>query len=177
MLDREELDVCERDIATAVDAGADGVVVGALTSEGRVDERALESFVLAADGAEVTFHRAVDVVEDVDAAVDALVRAGVTRVLTSGGAARAIDGVDRLAAMVERAAGRLQVMAGGGVRPQDVAALRAAGVDAVHLSAKRDVPDPGGPGGGAGAGYETTDPEIALAAARALTDAAASVVG
>lgn len=167
-----DLDVQVRDVRAAVAAGARGVVVGALTPDGLVDVGAVRALVDAADGREVTFHRAVDVVADPLAALDALSGAGVVRVLTSGGASRSIDGTDRLRAMAAHARdaldGRVQVMAGGGVRPQDVGALVAAGVDAVHLSAKRVVADDAGPGGGGDAGYEVTDPEVARAARAAL---------
>lgn len=165
-----EIDVQVRDVRAVVAAGAAGVVIGALTPDGQVDAEAVRALVAAAGGRDVTFHRAIDVVEDVTGALDLLAALGVTRVLTSGGAPSSIDGVDRLRAMATHAAGRVQIQAGGGVRPQDVEALVAAGVDAVHLSAKRTLSDDGGPGGGGGAGYEVTDPEVARAA-RAAVDA------
>ncbi|KLN35938.1 copper homeostasis protein CutC [Cellulosimicrobium funkei] len=172
VLSAADLDVQVRDVRAAVAAGAAGVVVGALTLDGVVDVAAVRALVEAAGGREVTFHRAVDVVADPLAALDALAGAGVVRVLTSGGAARSIDGVERLRAMSAHArgalGGRVQVMAGGGVQPRDVGALVAAGVDAVHLSAKRVVADDAGPGGGGDAGYEVTDPEVAAAASAAL---------
>jgi len=169
----DEVALQVRDVRAAVAAGASGVVVGALTPGGVVDDRAVRALVEAADGAEVTFHRAFDVVADQLAALDALAALGVTRVLTSGGASRSVDGAARLAELAARAhdVGAVQVMAGGGVRVEDVAALVAAGVDAVHLSAKRVVADDAGPGGGGDAGYEVTDPDVA-AAARAALDAA-----
>ncbi|HEV6953523.1 MAG TPA: copper homeostasis protein CutC [Promicromonospora sp.] len=164
-----ETDLMARDVTLAVESGADGVVVGALTASGAVDLDALRALVDAAEGAEVTFHRALDVAADPVAALDVLAEAGVARVLTSGGAARAVDGLDRLAALVERSADvGIEVMAGGGVTAADVPALVAAGVDAVHLSAKRTVADAGGPGGGGDAGYEVTDQTLAEAAAAAL---------
>ncbi len=163
----DELAVQVRDVRAAVAAGAAGVVVGALAADGSVDRAAVGALVEAADGREVTFHRALDTVPDVTTAVDDLVALGVTRLLTSGGASRSIDGVDRLRRTVQHAAGRVQVMAGGGVRPQDVAQLVAVGVDAVHLSAGRHVAGSGGPGGGSG-GWTTTDPSIVAAAAAAL---------
>ncbi|MFD4990646.1 copper homeostasis protein CutC [Cellulosimicrobium cellulans] len=172
VLSADDLDVQVRDVRAAVAAGAAGVVVGALTPDGLVDAAAVRSLVQAAGGREVTFHRAVDVVVDPLAALDVLAGAGVARVLTSGGAARSIDGVERLRAIASHAhgalGGRVQVMAGGGVRPQDVGALVAAGVDAVHLSAKRTVADDAGPGGGGDAGYEVTDRGVAAAARAAL---------
>lgn len=163
----EELDVQVRDVHAAVAAGAAGVVVGALTPTGAVDEPGLRRLVEAADGREVTFHRALDTVPSLAPALEALASVGITRVLTSGGAARSIDGVERLAATVALAAGRLQVMAGGGVRPADIPALVAAGVDAVHLSASRHVDESGGPGGGS-SGYTTTDPALVAEAVAAL---------
>ncbi|PFG44714.1 copper homeostasis protein [Isoptericola jiangsuensis] len=167
-----ELDVQVREVAAAVAAGAHGVVVGALRPDGTVDEPAVRALVAAAANLEVTFHRAFDQLADPLAALDALAAAGVTRVLTSGGAARSVDGLDRLRACADHAHGPLaaavQIMAGGGVRVEDVPALRASGVDAVHLSAKRVVSDDGGPGGGGDSGYEITDPDVAAAAAAAL---------
>ena len=121
----------------------------------------------------MTFHRAIDTLVDPLAVVETLCGLGVTRILTSGGAERSVDGAERLQQMVEIAAGRLQVMAGGGVRPVDVATLVAVGVDAVHLSAKGIVAADGGVGGGAGAGVEVTDPAVARAAADALRVATA----
>ena len=167
-----ELEVQVREVAAAVRAGASGVVVGALTPAGEVDVDALRELVAAARSVDVTFHRAFDQLPDPLAGLDALASAGVTRVLTSGGASRCAEGIERLRACAEHArevlGGRVQVMAGGGVRVEDIPALRAAGVDAVHLSAKRTVADDGGPGGGGDVGYEVTDPEVAAAAAAAL---------
>lgn len=168
---QEEIDVTSRDIREAVRLGAGGIVIGALTVDRLVDIEALKQWRDAAGDAELVFHRALDVMDQPVDAVETLVELGVQRVLTSGGAARSIDGIDTLAALVQRADGRLQIQAGGGVRVEDIAALRAIGVDAVHLSARATSTDtaPSGPGGGA-VGYEVTDPETvqsAVAAAHA----------
>ncbi|MFC7878278.1 copper homeostasis protein CutC [Isoptericola sp. NPDC057391] len=168
----DEVDVQVRDVRAVLDAGADGVVVGAMTADGEVDAAALAALVAAADGAEVTFHRAIDQVPDPVAVLDVLAPVGVRRVLTSGGAARAGEALDVLAALAAR--GRelgVQIMAGGGVRVDDVPALVGAGVQGVHLSAKRTVAADGGPGGGGAGGYDVTDPEV-VAATRTALDAA-----
>ncbi len=156
--DTDELETTLADIRFAREAGAGGVVVGALDEAGRIDREALERFVEAAGDLDVTFHRAFDTLADPAAAAETLIDLGVARVLTSGGAERSIDGVDGLRALAQRAHGRLQVMAGGGVRVQDIPALMAAGADALHLSARRAVSGaPSGPGGG-DVRYDITDP-------------------
>ncbi|RYV51485.1 copper homeostasis protein CutC [Pengzhenrongella frigida] len=169
--DAAELDVLVRDVRAVVRTGAAGVVVGALTTCGDVDVDAIAALVAAADGATVTFHRAFDVVANPLVALDQLAELGVTRVLTSGGAARAIDGRVGLKAAAAHAAatrGRVQIMAGGRIRTQHVGALLVTGVDAVHLSARRAAVDPGpaGPGGGTG-NYDVTDAAMVRAAVKA----------
>ncbi|GAB3120956.1 copper homeostasis protein CutC [Glaciibacter psychrotolerans] len=163
-----EIDTTVRDIRAARHAGVGGVVVGALTADNRVDVAATRAFIDAAEGITVTFHRAIDAGGDPMAALDALIELGVDRVLTSGGYERSLDGRDVLAALATRSAGRLQIMAGGGVSVESIVALRAAGVDAVHLSAKRAVSTAGptGPGGGL-AFFDVTDADVAAAAVAA----------
>jgi copper homeostasis protein len=165
----DELDVMLREVRFARDAGAGGVVIGALDDEGGVDLEITRALVDAAGPLDVTFHRAADVATDPVAIVDVLAAVGIRRVLTSGQAARSIDGLPTLAAMVEHAAGRIQVMAGGGVRVPDIEALASVGVDAVHLSARRIViGTASGPGGG-DVTYDATDAatvRAAMAAAR-----------
>jgi copper homeostasis protein len=165
----EEVAVVSADIRACVARGAGGVVVGALTAEGAADREALARWRDAAGDAVLVFHRAIDAAADPRAVLDDLRAAGVDRVLTSGGAARSIDGVAVLRQLVD-AAGDIEVMAGGGVRPEDIPALVATGVGAVHLSARAaagsDIPS--GPGGGT-AGHDVTDAVIVEAAVRAAT--------
>lgn len=169
--DRDEVEAIVRDIRSARSLGADGVVVGALTDAGALDLAAIAAFLEAADGLDVTVHRAVDAATDPLAAVAALAGTGVRRVLTSGGAADCRAGLPTLARMVSEVRGAVEVMAGGGVGVDDVRALAAIGVDAVHLSARRrdQRGGPSGPGGGE-IGFDATDAELVravVAAARA----------
>ncbi|WP_448810407.1 copper homeostasis protein CutC [Agromyces bauzanensis] len=169
--DADEVELIVRDISLLRSLGAHGVVVGALTDAGALDLDATAAFLDAAEGLDVTVHRAVDASADPLAAVTALVDIPVRRVLTSGGAADCRSGLSVLREMATAAHGRLEVMAGGGVAVDDIAALTDAGVEAVHLSARRREPrgGPSGPGGGV-AGFDTTDAELvraAVAAARA----------
>lgn len=126
------------DVRHALGLGAAGVVIGGLV-EGSVDGELVRRVRELAGDAEVTFHRAFDQAADLDAALDALIEAGATRVLTSGGRPSASEALDVFPRLVERAAGRIQVMAGAGVTSANAAAIAATGVDAVHASAKRTV--------------------------------------
>lgn len=126
------------EIAAFRDAGMDGVVLGALTVDGRVARGAVAALLEAAEGLAVTFHRAIDCTRDPVGAVEELASLGVPRVLTSGGAPTAVEGAGTIREMVDRAAGRLLVMAGSGVRSANVRELvDATGVPEVHLSAGR----------------------------------------
>ncbi len=159
-----EVSLMVRDIEAVVDAGAAGVVVGALTADGALDRYALTALRDAAEGLEVTVHRCVDVLPEPAAAMAPLADLGVTRVLSSGGAPTAARGAAVLARMVAAAGGRVEVMAGGAVTPREIPALADLGVAAVHLSARRRVADagPSGPGGGP-ADHDVTDRETVVA--------------
>ena len=128
-----ELEVMERDVATAREAGAHGVALGVLTADGRVDQDALRSLLRAAAPMAVTFHRAFDAAADLPAALDTLIGAGVRRVLTSGGAASAREGRDTLAALVRQAGGRTAIVAGGRVDAAAARELGLVGVREVHV--------------------------------------------
>ncbi|MEU3224975.1 copper homeostasis protein CutC [Streptomyces sp. NPDC006976] len=182
--DAEELALMAAEVRSVIASGAAGVVIGALTADGALDTDAVARLADAARAAgrpvEVTLHRAVDQSADPVAAAALLPSLGLTRVLTSGGAPAAADGLAAITAMVAAAPG-VQVMAGGGVRVADIPALARAGVAAVHLSAKARAPRrPGGTwvplgAGGASADQDThfvTDPEVVALARRALDTAA-----
>ena len=87
---------------------------------------------------EVTLHRAFDMTRDPLRALEAAVRSGCRRVLTSGGRNTAQEGIETLRALAAQAAGRIEIMAGSGVGPSNARLLAATGVDALHFSARRE---------------------------------------
>jgi copper homeostasis protein len=128
-----ELDRMRRDTEVAMRLGAAGVVLGLLDAQHRVEVEQTRTLAEIAGAEQVTFHRAFDRTPDLIAAADALLEIGVARVLTSGGAATASEGVDALAALVEHVDDRLVVVAGGGVRATNVRELvEETGVVEVH---------------------------------------------
>jgi copper homeostasis protein len=134
----DELGVMRLDIEAAKMLGADGVVVGTLTRDARVDVEQLFSLVAAAGDLPVTFHRAFDLARDQQQSLEALMQCGVSRVLTSGGAGTALEGVGAIASLVRRAAGQIEVMAGGGVREENVQEIvQRTGAREVHVRGTR----------------------------------------
>lgn len=131
-----EIAVMEEEIRMARRCGVDGVVLGVLTADGRVDEELLRRLVETARPLPVAFHRAFDMTRDLPQALETLVRAGCCRVLTSGGCDKAVQGIDTLRRLVAQAAGRIEIMAGSGVGPDNARLLAATGVDALHFSAR-----------------------------------------
>ena len=118
------------------EAGAQALVVGMLTPDGLVDAAELRRFVEENAGRETVFHRAFDQCRDAHEALHTLISCGVTRVLTSGGLSDAVYGVETLASLVKQAAGRIQVLPGGGVRAWNVVEIvRGTGVSQVHARA------------------------------------------
>ena len=103
---------------------------------GRVDEIRTAELVAAAKEMEFTFHRAFDMTCDTNEALEALVRVGCCRVLTSGGRNTAPEGIENIHSLVKASAGRIAVMAGSGVNASNVKLLADTGVDAIHFSAR-----------------------------------------
>ncbi|MUG67484.1 copper homeostasis protein CutC [Paenibacillus campinasensis] len=112
------------DIATMVaeikairSTGAAGIVLGALTEDGMIDERALEQMLAASGSLQVTFHRAFDELKDQMSGLEVLKQyAPVTRILTSGGKPKACDAVPRIHQLVEAAQdSHIRILAGSGL--------------------------------------------------------------
>lgn len=168
----DEVDLIVRDVRLALAAGAAGVVIGGVR-DGRVDAGLVRRVVDAAGAASVTFHRAFDTLPDPREALTTLADLGVRRILTSAGAAAVADALPALADLVAAAGDRIEIMAGGGVRPEAVEKIVRTGVPAIHASAKRAVPETAGItlGTAARAGethFETTDEDEAARVIAAL---------
>lgn len=123
-------------VIAAREAGAKGVVFGVLRDDHTIDLARMAELIVTAWPLRVCCHRAFDRTPDADVALDDLLALGMDVVLTSGHARTALEGAPMLARHVKRAAGRIRILAGGGVRAGNVRALmESSGVRHVHARA------------------------------------------
>jgi len=131
-----DVDAMASTVVRLLAAGANGVVLGLLASDGRVDVDATRALVAAAGEGPVTFHRAFDATPDLHQALEEIAGAGVARVLTGGGPGAALEGAATIAELVRRS-GKVAILAGGRVRGDHVVHLvGATGVQEVHARAE-----------------------------------------
>lgn len=129
------------DIATARTAGLTGVVLGVQNASGKLNLELLKRLSGAAGGMGRTLHRVIDVAPDPLTALEQAINLGFERVLTSGAQPEAPAGVDLISEMVKRARGRISVMPGCGLTPENVAqVISATGVREVHAACACPVP-------------------------------------
>ena len=120
-----ELDQMRRDIDAARATGLAGVVLGVSSEKGALEEDGLRKLKAHASGLGTTLHRAFDLVPNLLEAVDLAAELKFERILSSGGRKTALEGLESLAALVDRAAGRISIMPGSGVNAGNAAALLA----------------------------------------------------
>lgn len=129
------------DIETLRDLGVAGVVFGCLLADGTIDEPRMAELTRRAGSLNVTCHRAFDMTRDPGEALEALIRCGVGRVLTSGQRDHAVDGAPLLATLVKQAAGRIIILGCGALDPENIARIQAeTGLTELHFAALKDVP-------------------------------------
>lgn len=133
-----ELDAMAKDIEACASVGVTGVVFGILETDGRIATGPTKALVELARPMSVTFHRAFDVASDAFQSLETLIELGLDRVLTSGQEATVPQGKERIRQLVERSAGRIGILPGCGITPENVADLvRYTGVKEFHATAFR----------------------------------------
>ncbi|MBQ3189852.1 MAG: copper homeostasis protein CutC [Bacteroides sp] len=132
-----ELEIMIHDIKVARQLGADGVVFGCLTSDGNVDIPAMKMLMNAVGNMDVTFHRAFDMCKNPQEALEQIIELGCSRILTSGQEADAFKGIPLLKELVKQADGRIIIMPGCGVNPNNIRRIaEETGTSEFHFSGR-----------------------------------------
>jgi len=127
-----EIESMRDDIEAAKQIGMDGVVLGMLDKNNRVDVENTKTLVDLARPLPVTFHRAFDLTKARMAALEDVIRTGSSRILTSGGEGRATNALLTLTRLVQAAQGRIQIMPCGGINAGNVVLI-------VHTTAAHEI--------------------------------------
>ncbi len=134
-----ELAIIQTDLEICKAIGVKEVVFGVLKPNGSLNVATMADLISIAAPMRVSCHRAIDMTDNPLEMVDALITLGCKRILTSGAKNKAIEGIETIKAMVEKAAGRIEIMAGSGVNDENAFELSETGVDALHLSGSEVV--------------------------------------
>jgi copper homeostasis protein len=130
------------DAEWALSLGAGGIVFGFLTRDAHVDVERCREMIAVAEGRQTVFHRAFDFAAEPFRAAEQLVELGAARVLTSGQRPTALEGAALIRAVADRTRGNLEVLPGGGIRPENVLeVVKQTGCDQVHVGASRAACD------------------------------------
>ena len=135
-----EYDVMRRDIEVCGESGADGIVTGILTADGKIDIDRTASLVEFARPMSVTFHRAFDMCADPVKGLESIIQSGADRLLTSGQKKTAIEGSDLINKLIKQAQGRIIIMPGSGIDDHNIASIaKATGASEYHLTGRKTI--------------------------------------
>jgi len=115
-----EFSEMRRSITDAKECGMDGVVLGVLTKDHRVDIARTRELAEFAKPLPVTYHRAFDEAADLHQALEDVMQSGAKRILTSGGAKSALEGAAALAELIEAAGERIVIVPGAGISAANI---------------------------------------------------------
>lgn len=137
----EEFEVMKKELDIFKQNDADGFVFGILNADGTVDVERNQILVDLCKPKPITFHRAFDVTNDGEKALEDIISIGFDRILTSGMASSALEGLPYLKQLVKKAGDRIIIMPGGGINEKNIERILE-GCDAkeFHGSARSSIP-------------------------------------
>ena len=140
----DEIEAMCEDIATFRDLGANGVVIGALTPDGDLDIEVMKRMMACAGDMDVTLHRAFDMTRDPFKTLEEAIELGCKTILTSGQQSNVVEGKDLLKEVYEKAAGRIDIMAGCGVKKWNIQEIHDhTGIVVFHTTGRKGTLDSG----------------------------------
>ena len=140
----DEIEAMCEDIAMFRDLGANGVVIGALTPDGDLDIEVMKRMMACAGDMDVTLHRAFDMTRDPFKTLEEAIELGCKTILTSGQQSNVVEGKDLLKEVYEKAAGRIDIMAGCGVKKWNIQEIHDhTGIVVFHTTGRKGVLDSG----------------------------------
>lgn len=131
----EEFAIMKADINLCKELGCQGIVSGVLKANNTIDVIRTQELIALSKPLSFTFHRAFDWIENSSEALNVLINAGVTRILTSGKSNTALDGIEHLKSLVEQANNKLIILPAGGINSENAILFKKSGFKEIHCSA------------------------------------------
>ena len=134
-----EFEIMKKDIEFCKTVGVEAVVFGLLTPDGQIDCQRTMRLVESAGNMQVCFHRAVDLSRDYFEAIEQIINCGCTRILTSGGANKAVEGFENIRKAQELYGDKIEIMVGSGINAENISKFHSIGIRNFHLSGKVQI--------------------------------------
>ena len=134
-----EFEIMKKDIEFCKSVGVEAVVFGLLTPEGNIDCERTKKLVETAGNMQVCFHRALDLSNDYLKAIEQIIDCGCHRILTSGGANKAVEGFENIRKAQELYGNKIEIMVGSGINAENVSKFYEIGIRNFHLSGKVQI--------------------------------------
>lgn len=135
-----EFNIIKEEVKMFKEAGADGIVIGCLKSDGSLDIEKMEILIKEAGGMHVTLHRAFDVMKDPFLGLEQAKELGVNTILTSGQKNTALEGKNLISELIEKASNDIEILIGSGVDAQVIKSfLQDTNANAFHMSGKETL--------------------------------------
>ena len=134
-----EFEIMKKDIEFCKTVGVEAVVFGLLTPDGQIDCQRTMRLVESTGNMQVCFHRAVDLSRDYFEAIEQIINCGCTRILTSGGANKAVEGFENIRKAQELYGNKIEIMVGSGINAENVSKFHSVGIRNFHLSGKVQI--------------------------------------
>lgn len=131
----EEFNQMKADIKFCKSIGCKGIVSGVLNSENNIDLQKTKALIKLSHPLPFTFHRAFDEIPDYKRALHQLIDLGCTRVLTSGQANTALEGLSLLKVFKKLVDKQLVIVVGGHIRSENAVHFKTTGFNEIHSSA------------------------------------------
>jgi len=133
-----DFEVMQKDAVLLLNQGADGIVFGFLTAQGTIDEERVKIMVALAQGKETVFHKAIDEAENIEEAIQVLIRCKVDRILLGGGPGQIDDHLALIGKWQAQYGTHIQFLPGGGVHKDNIGKiLEVTKIQQIHMTGKR----------------------------------------
>lgn len=135
-----EKNIMKKEISAFRKAGAEGVVIGALTKEGELDVEMMKELIDSAGDMKVVLHRAFDVSKDPFETLEKAISLGIDTILTSGQQSNCLKGIELIKKLSLTAGDKLKIMPGAGVNTKVIEKfINETDVTCFHMSAKKII--------------------------------------